>query len=93
LATNCDNDVACLVQKLIVFVMFKEFVQQNGLEFYSTGGDPAKLMAYMVKVDETTSLSHCSGANMIHRTQVSCRRRSLEKQAMWAKDDPRSRKC
>lgn len=27
---------------------FKTFVEENGLEFYSIGGDPAKLMAYMV---------------------------------------------
>ncbi|KAF2427854.1 UDP-Glycosyltransferase/glycogen phosphorylase [Tothia fuscella] len=29
--------------------VFKEFVEDNGLEFHSIGGDPAKLMAYMVK--------------------------------------------
>lgn len=28
---------------------FKNFVEENGLEYYSIGGDPAKLMAYMVK--------------------------------------------
>lgn len=28
---------------------FKDFVESNGLEFYSIGGDPEKLMAYMVK--------------------------------------------
>lgn len=28
---------------------FKDFVQQHGLEFFSIGGDPARLMAYMVK--------------------------------------------
>jgi sterol 3beta-glucosyltransferase len=28
---------------------FKEFVEENGLEFFSIGGDPATLMAYMVK--------------------------------------------
>ncbi|KAG9661633.1 UDP-Glycosyltransferase/glycogen phosphorylase, partial [Aureobasidium melanogenum] len=28
---------------------FKDFVQSNGLEFFSIGGDPEKLMAYMVK--------------------------------------------
>lgn len=29
--------------------VFKEFVEENGLEFFSIGGDPATLMAYMVK--------------------------------------------
>lgn len=28
---------------------FKDFVQKNGLEFFSIGGDPARLMAFMVK--------------------------------------------
>lgn len=28
---------------------FKDFVQENGLEFFSIGGDPSRLMAYMVK--------------------------------------------
>jgi Glycosyltransferase family 28 N-terminal domain len=29
--------------------VFQSFVEENGLEFFSIGGDPAKLMAYMVK--------------------------------------------
>jgi UDP:flavonoid glycosyltransferase YjiC (YdhE family) len=28
---------------------FKSFVQENGLEFFSIGGDPSQLMAFMVK--------------------------------------------
>lgn len=28
---------------------FKEFVEENSLEFFSIGGDPAELMAFMVK--------------------------------------------
>jgi Glycosyltransferase family 28 N-terminal domain len=28
---------------------FKSFVEENGLEFFSIGGDPAELMAFMVK--------------------------------------------
>ena len=28
---------------------FKDFVEENGLEFYSIGGDPEKLMSYMVR--------------------------------------------
>lgn len=29
--------------------VFKDFVEENGLEFFSIGGDPNNLMAYMVK--------------------------------------------
>lgn len=29
--------------------VFKELVEENGIEFFSIGGDPASLMAYMVK--------------------------------------------
>lgn len=29
--------------------VFKDFVEENGLEFFSIGGDPTLLMAYMVK--------------------------------------------
>lgn len=29
--------------------VFKGFVEENGIEFFSIGGDPATLMAYMVK--------------------------------------------
>lgn len=28
---------------------FKKFVEENGLEFFDIGGDPAELMAFMVK--------------------------------------------
>jgi UDP:flavonoid glycosyltransferase YjiC (YdhE family) len=28
---------------------FKKFVEENGLEFFEIGGDPAELMAFMVK--------------------------------------------
>lgn len=28
---------------------FQQFVEENGLEFFSIGGDPAELMAFMVK--------------------------------------------
>jgi hypothetical protein len=30
--------------------VFQTFVEENGLEFFSIGGDPAKLMAYMVNI-------------------------------------------
>ncbi|KAF2768855.1 UDP-Glycosyltransferase/glycogen phosphorylase [Teratosphaeria nubilosa] len=35
--------------RLATHPVFKEFVQENGLEFFSIGGDPAQLMAFMVK--------------------------------------------
>lgn len=35
--------------RLATHPVFKDFVTENGLEFFSIGGDPAELMAYMVK--------------------------------------------
>ncbi|KAK6582030.1 hypothetical protein PZA11_005727 [Diplocarpon coronariae] len=35
--------------RLCTHPVFKDFVEENGLEFFSIGGDPAALMAYMVK--------------------------------------------
>lgn len=35
--------------RLATHPVFKEFVMENGLEFFSIGGDPAQLMAFMVK--------------------------------------------
>jgi hypothetical protein len=35
--------------RLATHPTFKEFVEDNGLEFFSIGGDPAELMAFMVK--------------------------------------------
>ncbi|KIY00069.1 uncharacterized protein Z520_03754 [Fonsecaea multimorphosa CBS 102226] len=35
--------------RLATHSVFKQFVEGAGLEFYSVGGDPAELMAYMVK--------------------------------------------
>jgi UDP:flavonoid glycosyltransferase YjiC (YdhE family) len=35
--------------RLATHPVFKEFVLENGLEFFSIGGDPAELMAFMVK--------------------------------------------
>ena len=29
---------------------FKDFVTENGLEFFSIGGDPSELMAFMVRI-------------------------------------------
>ncbi|KAJ4314662.1 hypothetical protein N0V94_006343 [Neodidymelliopsis sp. IMI 364377] len=35
--------------RLATHPIFKDFVQDHGLEFFSIGGDPTRLMAYMVK--------------------------------------------
>jgi UDP:flavonoid glycosyltransferase YjiC (YdhE family) len=35
--------------RLATHPTFKSFVQENGLEFFSIGGDPTRLMAFMVK--------------------------------------------
>lgn len=35
--------------RLATHATFKKFVEDNGLEFFSIGGDPAQLMAFMVK--------------------------------------------
>lgn len=35
--------------RLATHPTFKQFVEENGLEFFSIGGDPAELMAFMVK--------------------------------------------
>lgn len=35
--------------RLATHPVFKDFVESNGLEFFSVGGDPAALMAFMVK--------------------------------------------
>jgi Glycosyltransferase family 28 N-terminal domain len=35
--------------RLATHAVFRQFVEENGLEFFSIGGDPAELMAFMVK--------------------------------------------
>ena len=35
--------------RLATHPTFRDFVEENGLEFFSIGGDPAELMAFMVK--------------------------------------------
>jgi UDP:flavonoid glycosyltransferase YjiC (YdhE family) len=35
--------------RLATHGVFKDFVEENGLEFFCIGGDPAELMAFMVK--------------------------------------------
>lgn len=35
--------------RIATHATFQKFVEENGLEFFSIGGDPAELMAFMVK--------------------------------------------
>lgn len=35
--------------RLATHPVFKDFVEENGLEFFTIGGDPSELMAFMVK--------------------------------------------
>jgi UDP:flavonoid glycosyltransferase YjiC (YdhE family) len=35
--------------RLATHPIFQEFIEENGLEFFSLGGDPVALMAFMVK--------------------------------------------
>ena len=39
----------CHRVRLATHGTFKKFVEENGLEFFNIGGDPAELMAFMVK--------------------------------------------
>ncbi|KAH7408766.1 putative glucosyl/glucuronosyl transferase [Phaeosphaeria sp. MPI-PUGE-AT-0046c] len=59
---------------------FKDFVQENGLEFFSIGGDPSQLMAFMVK-----NPGLMPGFNSIVRGDVSQRRRDVAEyiQGCW----------
>jgi UDP:flavonoid glycosyltransferase YjiC (YdhE family) len=50
--------------------VFKDFVEENGLEFYSIGGDPAKLMAYMVKNPGILPSRESIRAGDIHQRRV-----------------------
>jgi len=48
LGQTLKNDYGHRV-RLATHPVFKSFVEENGLEFFSIGGDPAELMAFMVK--------------------------------------------
>jgi hypothetical protein len=52
---------------------FKKFVEENGLEFFSIGGDPAELMAFMVK-----NPGLMPGFDALKSGEVSKRRRGIE---------------
>ncbi|KAK4165787.1 sterol 3-beta-glucosyltransferase [Cladorrhinum sp. PSN259] len=52
---------------------FKKFVQENGLEFFDIGGDPAELMAFMVKHPGLMP-----GFDAIKTGEITRRRRGIE---------------
>lgn len=59
---------------------FKDFVQENGLEFFNIGGDPTQLMAFMVK-----NPGLMPGFNSIVRGDVGQRRKDVAEyiQGCW----------
>ncbi|KAG6006325.1 hypothetical protein E4U21_007128 [Claviceps maximensis] len=52
---------------------FKSFVEENGLEFFNIGGDPAELMAFMVK-----NPGLMPGFDTLKSGEISRRRRGIE---------------
>lgn len=52
---------------------FKSFVEENGLEFFNIGGDPAELMAFMVKHPGLMP-----GIDALKSGEVSKRRRGIQ---------------
>lgn len=53
--------------------VFQKFVEENGLEFFSIGGDPAELMAFMVK-----NPGLMPGFDALKSGEVAKRRRGIE---------------
>lgn len=47
--------------RLATHPAFKDFVEENGVEFFDVGGDPAELMAFMVKNPVSYSSPNWSG--------------------------------
>jgi len=56
---------------------FKKFVDENGIEFFSIGGDPSELMAYMVK-----NPGLMPGIESLRDGEVSKRRRGMAEMLM-----------
>ncbi|KAI9728526.1 MAG: hypothetical protein M1834_007664 [Cirrosporium novae-zelandiae] len=59
--------------RLATHATFKQFVEENGLEFFNIGGDPAELMAFMVK-----NPALMPGFDALKNGDVSKRRKSME---------------
>ena len=60
--------------RLATHPVFKDFVESNGLEFFSIGGDPAELMAFMVK-----NPGLMPGFDSLRRGDIGNRRREIAK--------------
>jgi len=58
--------------RLATHPIFKEFVEENGLEFFSIGGDPMELMAFMVK-----NPGLLPGLNSLRSGDIGKRRRDM----------------
>lgn len=56
---------------------FKKFVEENGLEFFSIGGDPAELMAFMVK-----NPGLMPGFDALKNGEITKRRKGIE-EIVW----------
>ncbi|TKA62206.1 hypothetical protein B0A49_10766 [Cryomyces minteri] len=71
--------------RIATHLVFKDFVEENGLEFFSIGGDPAELMAFMVKNPGLIPDLHTLGSGEvgkqkrgIHEILVGCWRSCIE---------------
>ncbi|KAG5962056.1 hypothetical protein E4U56_003552 [Claviceps arundinis] len=59
--------------RIATHATFKSFVEENGLEFFNIGGDPAELMAFMVK-----NPGLMPGINALKSGEITRRRRGIE---------------
>ncbi|GAB0134164.1 hypothetical protein EsDP_00002546 [Epichloe bromicola] len=59
--------------RIATHATFRSFVEENGLEFFSIGGDPAELMAFMVKHPGLMP-----GMDAMKSGEISKRRRGIE---------------
>ena len=59
--------------RIATHATFQKFVEDNGLEFFSIGGDPSELMAFMVK-----NPGLMPGFDALKTGEVSKRRRGME---------------
>ncbi|KAG6124276.1 hypothetical protein E4U38_000298, partial [Claviceps purpurea] len=59
--------------RIATHATFKSFVEENGLEFFNIGGDPAELMAFMVK-----NPGLMPGIDALKSGEITRRRRGIE---------------
>ncbi|KAI0468496.1 hypothetical protein F4859DRAFT_506068 [Xylaria cf. heliscus] len=59
--------------RLATHATFQKFVEENGLEFFSIGGDPAELMAFMVK-----NPGLMPGLDALKNGEITKRRKGIE---------------